>query len=54
VEIPIIKFQIPNKSQSPMTKNLGNWNLAIDDYLVIDVWCLVIAIRSIVMARGYA
>jgi hypothetical protein len=36
MEIPITKFQYPNKLQSPKSKqNLGYWNLVIDYYLVI-------------------
>jgi len=43
VQIPITKFQAPNKSQFSNNQNLlGDWNLDIGDYLVIGAWLLVI------------
>jgi len=43
VQIPITKFQAPNKFQFSNNQNLlGDWNLDIGDYWVIGVWLLVI------------
>jgi hypothetical protein len=42
-EIPITKFQAPNKFQLPNPQIVhANWNLEIGYYLVIDAWSLVI------------
>jgi hypothetical protein len=41
--IPITKFQVPNKFQlSNNQTKFGRWNLDIGYYLVIGIWSLVI------------
>jgi hypothetical protein len=43
VQIPITKFQAPNKLQFLNNQTLlDHWNLMFGDYLVIGAWSLVI------------